>query len=154
MSGGVSGGDDRILRCQSLYDYGRGDGGCHNWYVLLDDSVESVDVVGVIVDGSAAAVGFDQTVTAFDYITVTHFLLILGVTGQRVADRVCELVLRVGISEVELGHGGRGGHWQWCGGHGQRRSCANQWSTGWERCYGGGRERWGGEACGRSRERL
>lgn len=141
MSGGVSGGDDLIRRCQSLYDYGRGDGGCRNWHVLLDDSVESVDVVGVIVDGSAAAVGFDQTVTAFDYVTVAHFLLILGVTGQRVADRVRELVLRVGVCEVKLGNGWSGGNWQRCGGHGQRRGCADQWSAGRERCYGSGRER-------------
>lgn len=155
MSGGVSGGDDRIRR-QSLYHYGRGDGWSHHWHVLLDDSVESVDVIGVIVDGPAAAIGFDQAVAAFDHITVANFLLVLGVTGQRVSDCVCELVLRVGVREVELGHGRSGGHGQRCGGgHGQRCGGADQRCTGWERCYGGCGWEWGGgEASGRGRERL
>jgi len=140
----------------SLYDYGRGDGWRDDWHVLLDDSVESVDVVGVIVDGPAAAIGFDQTVAAFDHVTVANFLLVLGVTGQRVPDCVRELVLRVGVCEVELGHGGCGGHGQRCSGHGKRRGCADQWGAGRERCYGGGggREWSGGEPGGRCRERL
>lgn len=146
MSGGVSGGGGgRTASVILLYHYSRGDSGRDHGHVLLDDRVETVNVVGVIVDGPAATVGLDQAVAALDYVTVAHLLLVLGVTGQRVPNCVCELVLRVGVGEVELGHGGR------CG-HGQRRGGADQRRGGWERCCG--RERCCGQARGRGRECL
>ena len=60
---------------------------------LVHDSVESVDGISGVVNGTYSAVGFHQTVCALDYITITALVLALGITGQSVLDVVSVAVL-------------------------------------------------------------
>ena len=60
---------------------------------LVHDSVESVDGISGVVNGTYSAVGFHQTVCALDYITITALVLALGITGQGVLDVVSVAVL-------------------------------------------------------------
>ena len=66
---------------------------------LVDDGVESVVVVGGVVDGADRTVGLNQRVLALDDISVALLGLRLDVTGMRVLDAVVERVLRVGLRE-------------------------------------------------------
>jgi hypothetical protein len=87
--------------------------------------------------------------------------LVFSVTGQRVSDRVRELVLRVGVGVVQLSCDGQRGcrchwhgsgccHWQRSGGHG----CSTHYRCGGrERCESGQRSR-GGETSGSGRIHL
>ena len=64
---------------------------------LVDDGVESVVVVGGVLDGALAAVGLDEGVAALDYVTVAGLLLGLDVAGVGVVDAVAVAVLGVGV---------------------------------------------------------
>lgn len=70
---------------------------------VLDISVES-PFVGVVVDGSDIAVGFDERVLAANDFAIAFFSLVLDVSGGWVVDSVFEGVLsiRVGVDAVIL----------------------------------------------------
>jgi len=72
----------------------------------VDDSVESVDGVSGIIDGTTSAVGFHQAVAALDDVSVTRFVLALRVAGQSVLDVVSVAVLGVRVVVSVDGHGG------------------------------------------------
>uniref|UniRef100_A0A182IQL9 Uncharacterized protein n=1 Tax=Anopheles atroparvus TaxID=41427 RepID=A0A182IQL9_ANOAO len=67
---------------------------------LVDDGVESVVVIGGVVDGAHRAVGFDQRVLSLDDVTVALLSLRLDVSGMRVLDAVVERVFRVGLGHT------------------------------------------------------
>lgn len=64
-------------------------------------SLETVLVVGGVVDSPQSSVGLLQLVVALDHITVTSLLLGLDVVGMRVVHGVLELVLRVVVLQGE-----------------------------------------------------
>lgn len=64
---------------------------------LADDSVESVDGVGSVVDGAAGAIGLGQGVLAGDHISVAGLVLVLVVSGHGILDVVGEGVLGMGV---------------------------------------------------------
>lgn len=63
----------------------------------LDLCVESVLMIGGVVDLPEGAVGFLDCVVAFDYVAVSRLVLALHVVGVRVVDAVFELVVGVGL---------------------------------------------------------
>uniref|UniRef100_A0A182Q087 Uncharacterized protein n=1 Tax=Anopheles farauti TaxID=69004 RepID=A0A182Q087_9DIPT len=65
---------------------------------LVDDRVESVVVIGGVVDGAHRTIGLHQRVLSLHDITVALLGLRLDVTGVRVLDAVVERVLRVGLN--------------------------------------------------------
>uniref|UniRef100_A0A182MFC9 Uncharacterized protein n=1 Tax=Anopheles culicifacies TaxID=139723 RepID=A0A182MFC9_9DIPT len=67
---------------------------------LVDDCVESVVVIGGVVDGAHRTIGLNQRVLALDDISVAFLGLRLDVTGMRVLDAVVERVLRVGLTRT------------------------------------------------------
>jgi hypothetical protein len=64
---------------------------------LVDDGVESVVLVGGVLDGADGAVGVVNGVLALDNVTVAGFPLVLEVSGMRVVHCVVKLVLGVGL---------------------------------------------------------
>ena len=80
---------------------------------LVDDGVESVDGVGGVVDGPPGAIGFGEGVGSVDDISITVFVLGLGVSGQSVLDVVGVGVLWVWV--VFVGDGDFGGDGEWGG---------------------------------------
>ena len=64
--------------------------------------VEAVVVISRIVDGSDGAISLVQGVRTLDYVTVSDFLLRLGISGASVADPVVELVLGVRLGGRKL----------------------------------------------------
>lgn len=67
-----------------------------DWSGLVDDGVESVVVIGSVVDSSDRAIRFNQAVLSLDDISVAFLGLALDVSGMRVLDAVVERVFRVG----------------------------------------------------------
>ncbi|OAD58460.1 hypothetical protein WN48_11114, partial [Eufriesea mexicana] len=67
-----------------------------SWF-LADHCVESVDWVSDIVDGAFSSVSIDEGVATLDDVSVTGFLLALGVSGQAVVDVIGVAVLRMRI---------------------------------------------------------
>jgi hypothetical protein len=67
-----------------------------DWGGLVDDGVESVVVIGGVVNGSDWTVRFDEGVLSLDDISVALFVLWLDVSGVWVLDAVVESVFRVG----------------------------------------------------------
>lgn len=61
---------------------------------VLDISVEA-PLVGVVVDSSDIAIGFDERVLSSDDFTVALFSLVLDVTGGWIVDTVFEGVLGI-----------------------------------------------------------
>ena len=83
-----------------LDGYGSGDGLDGNGVdalALVDDGVETMVVIGGVVDGTFAAVGLDEGVTALDYVTVAGLVVGLDVAGVGVVDTVAVAVLGVGV---------------------------------------------------------
>lgn len=77
--------------------------------LTVDDSVETVDGIGGVVDDASAAVGFDERVAALDDVTGAGLVLGLRVTGDGVLHVVGEAVLGGGVQVLDLGeHRGRG----------------------------------------------
>ena len=66
----------------------------------VNDSIESVVMVGGVVDSALGTVGFDEGVAAFDNVTVPGFVLALDVACVGVVNRVVEVVTGVGIVVV------------------------------------------------------
>lgn len=55
-----------------------------DWALSVDDSVESVDRVGGVVNGSSGAVWFGQRVRSLDDVSLSRFFLRFAVSGQSV----------------------------------------------------------------------
>lgn len=78
--------------------------------VLVDYGVETIDGVGGVVHGSAAAVGLGEAVATLDYVALSGFVLGLGVSGGGVVDVVgvvvggVGVVVRVGDDGSVVGH--------------------------------------------------
>jgi hypothetical protein len=69
-------------------DNGWGSGNLNGQWLTVDNSVETVDWVGGVVDGSLVSISIDQGVLTLDNISVTAFVLGLGVSGEGVLDVV------------------------------------------------------------------
>lgn len=65
-------------------------GSVERWASLRDDCVETVNVIGGVVDGSDAAIRLDQRVLSLDNSAVTGFTLRLNVSGVMVCHSVVE----------------------------------------------------------------
>lgn len=77
---------------------------------LVDDRVESVVVIGGVVDGAHGTVGLDQRVLSLDDVAVALLSLGLDVAGVGILDAVVERVLGVGdgLGDDDLVDGGVG----------------------------------------------
>jgi hypothetical protein len=69
---------------------------CVDWSGLVDDCVESIVVIGGVVNGSDRTISFDQRVLSLNNISVAWFMLGLDVSGMWVLDSVVEGVFWVG----------------------------------------------------------
>lgn len=67
-----------------------------DWGGLVNDCVESVVVIGGVVNGSDRAIGFDERVLSLDDISVAFLSLRFDVSGMWVLNSVVERVFRVG----------------------------------------------------------
>lgn len=78
-------------------------GGVLGWVVSVsragDDGIESVVLIGSVIDGTDGAVRFEKLVLTFDYITITGFVLGFVVTSVWVFDSVFELVFWIRLLE-------------------------------------------------------
>lgn len=72
-------------------------GSVDRWAGLGDDGVESVNVIGGVVDGAHRTVGFDQRVLSLHDVSIAALDLGFHITGQTVMDAVVERVLGVGV---------------------------------------------------------
>jgi hypothetical protein len=81
-----------------------------SWGRSLDDSVESVDWVSGVSDGSDGTVWLNKRVLSLDDISVSGFGGSLGVSGQSVVNGVSVVVLWVRVVWLRLGHNSFG-HW-------------------------------------------
>lgn len=93
------------------FSVGRGgNDGLGNGGFLVNDSVETVHWVGGVLDGTDGTVRLDEGVATLNDITVTGFVLALGVTGKSVFDVIGVRVLWVRVVLVgDDGFGGDGG---------------------------------------------
>lgn len=75
----------------SITDNGWGDGyfsywGWVNWVTdLLDNGVESIDVIGGVINDANGTVGFVHGVLSLDYISVAVFALALNVSSYSIS---------------------------------------------------------------------
>lgn len=65
----------------------------------VDDGVESVVVVGGVVDLTDGAVGLVEAVGSLDHVSVSRLPLVLHVAGVLVVDSIFVVVLRVSLKE-------------------------------------------------------
>lgn len=72
-------------------------GGC-----LVDDCIESVVVIGGVINGTHGTVGFDEGVLSLNNISVALFGLGLDVTGVWVLDSIVERVLGVRLLKINI----------------------------------------------------
>lgn len=80
--------------------------GMDRWARLGDDGVESVDIIGGVVDGADGTIGFDQGVLSLHNITITALDLGFHISGETIMDSIVEGVLWVGVV-VSLVFGGQ-----------------------------------------------
>lgn len=62
-------------------------------WLTTDNSVESVDVIGGVVDCALESIGIDQAVRSVNSVTMTGLFLALHITGMWVVDGVGVVVL-------------------------------------------------------------
>lgn len=80
--------------------------------LTVDNSVESVDGIGGILNSPSGAVGFDEGIGALDDVSAAALVLVLGVSGQGVLHVVAVAVLGIWIviiGDDSFGNGNRGG---------------------------------------------
>lgn len=65
------------------------------------DGVETVVVIGGVVDSANGAVRFDQGVRSFHHIADTHFLLLFAVASMGVFDAVFEVIFGRGLKDAK-----------------------------------------------------
>lgn len=68
------------------------------------NSVETVVVVGGVVNSSEGTIGFSNSVGTFNYITITDFVLSFVITSVSVLNSVVEFVFRVSLKHEKFGH--------------------------------------------------
>jgi len=137
----------------SIVGNGSSSNGLHNWGngnsldegFTVDDSVESVDGIGGVLDCALVTISIDQRVLSTDHITIAFLDLALGVAGEGILDIVGVLVLGMGIvflgslGDHMLGYWGNGldnGSWGGIGGHSW--SCMVDLSSGQDASAGSG----------------
>uniref|UniRef100_A0A182P159 Uncharacterized protein n=1 Tax=Anopheles epiroticus TaxID=199890 RepID=A0A182P159_9DIPT len=86
-------------------DLGDRDGSFHR--LTADDGVESVVLIGGVVNHTAVSISINQSVLADDVVTMALFLLALDVSGVVIVHRVLELVLGRGILVLDVLDGDR-----------------------------------------------
>lgn len=69
----------------------------YRWTRLGDDGVESVDIIGGVVDGADGTIGFNQGVLSLHNITITALNLRFHISGKTIMDSIVEGVLWVGL---------------------------------------------------------
>lgn len=69
----------------------------YRWARLGDDGVESVDIIGGVVDGADGTIGFNQGVLSLHNITITALNLGFHISGETIMDSIVEGVLWVGL---------------------------------------------------------
>lgn len=67
----------------------------YRWARFGDDSVESVNIIGGVVDGADGTIGFDQGVLSLHNISITALNLGFHISGETIMDSIVEGVLRV-----------------------------------------------------------
>lgn len=72
-----------------------------SWSSSVDDGVESVMLIGGVVDGSDRAVRFDQGVRSLYNIAVSCLMLTFYVTCLVVVHAIFKCILRVRLIEVK-----------------------------------------------------
>lgn len=72
-------------------------GDSDGWCLSVYNSVESIDWVSGVGDGSDGTIGLNKGVLALDNISITSFLVVLGITSQTVLDGVSVVVLWMSI---------------------------------------------------------
>lgn len=79
-------------------------GGGMVWSVsgFLHDGIESVVVVGCIMDGTNGTIWFHKGITALNHVPIAYFVLGLVVARMGVLDSVIELVLGMGLKNTHM----------------------------------------------------
>jgi len=81
----------------SIGDWGGNLGHGDGWCLSVYNSVESIDWVSGVGDSSDGTIGLHERVLSLDNISVTGFLVVLGITGQTILNGVGVVVLWVSI---------------------------------------------------------
>jgi len=96
----------------------------------VDDGVESIVGISGVVNGPLETIGIDEGIWSLDYVSITGFVLALGVSGQTVLDVVGEVVL--GMRIVVSIYGGYFSYGDWSGIFGYWSSIGDwSWSVGY-----------------------
>lgn len=98
-------------------DLGHGLGNLDGGRFPADDGVESVMVIGGVVDDTLVAIGIEQAVLSLDLVTVAAFVLALDISGVGIVDGVGEFVVSRGVlfDLLDVGWLGQGLHDGWLG---------------------------------------
>lgn len=67
------------------------------WARFGDDSVESVNIIGGVVDGADGTIGFNQGVLSLHNISITALDLGFHISGETIMDSIVKGVLRVRV---------------------------------------------------------
>lgn len=109
--GGVHDGGSSIAHGSSGVSHGGSDFGDVGKGFPVNDSVKTVVVISGVLNGALCAIGVDDRVRSFHNVTITSFVLGLGVAGVSVLNIVRESVLGVGVFfDGDLGDGGGVAH--------------------------------------------
>jgi len=116
-------------------NWGNSLGNSDGWGRSVDNSVESIDIISGVGDGTDGTIGFNKGVLSTDNISVTGFGLLLLVSGQTIGDGVSIVVLWMRI--VWFGSnsdGGLGNNWgsveDWSGSQDWSSVGNSNWSWG------------------------
>jgi hypothetical protein len=92
-------------------DFGNGSNGGldDSWSRTVNNSVESIDWISGVCNGTDGTIGLNKGVLSLDDISVTGFVGGLGVSGQTVRDGVSVVVLWMRV--VGLSSDGLGNNW-------------------------------------------
>uniref|UniRef100_A0A182QA47 Uncharacterized protein n=1 Tax=Anopheles farauti TaxID=69004 RepID=A0A182QA47_9DIPT len=90
--------------------------------LTTDDGVESVVLIGSVVDDAAVTIGIDQSVLSDHVISVAILLLALDVAGVVIVHGVLELVLGRSIRVFNVLHGNRKNSSAGNGHHGEQNA--------------------------------
>lgn len=147
------GGSDTGISQRNLGDSGGSDHFGADRFTV-HDSVESVDGISGVLDGTTGAIGLNERIRSLDDISASGLVLVLGVSGEGVLHVVAETVLRIGIvvgSDNSLGNnwGGVFGNGRVSiGGYSDFGIGAIRTGVGWGKGWGGVRVHGnGGGAC-------
>ena len=102
----------------------------NGWGLTVNDSVESVDCVSGVGDGTDGTIGLNKGVLSLDDISVTGLLSALGVSGEGIRDRVSVVVLWVRIIRFR-GYSNGLGNWLSIGYWSSAKDglCHSDWGT-------------------------